>query len=155
MYDSQQPRRAAIILLVCLLLFWQAVFFESTPSTLQANNGTVESWCPIPEHMPVLDHGHGLRPSSDFSTDGAIEIQVERLSSAVRVPTESWDDNGDVDVDPRWKAFEEFHKVLSALFPKVYGSTEPHVLYGLYSSRPLVIILLISRSHIVTASSTH
>lgn len=93
----------------------------------------MESWCPIPEPIPVLDHTDHLRPSSDFAEDGAIHNQVQRLSAAVRVATESWDDNGDVDVDPRWEVFDEFHRVLRRLFPKVYGEWVP-VFRGLRSS---------------------
>ena len=153
MCHREQTRHAIwarVFIFIFLILVWQAILIKPLPHNIES----VESWCQIPEPIPVLDHGHGLRPSSDFSTNAAIQIQVKRLSSAVRVATESWDDNGDVDVDPRWRAFETFHAVLKSLFPKVYGRMELHVLYGFYSSRLLGISLPSSTSHIVTASST-
>ena len=86
------------------------------------NDENIHSWCLIPE--PVQARGDGLRPSTVFTETEAIEKQVERLSSAVRVATESWDDNGNVDVDPRWGTFDEFHQVLKGLFPLVYDRRE-------------------------------
>ncbi|KAI1470879.1 Zn-dependent exopeptidase [Daldinia caldariorum] len=53
-----------------------------------------------------------------------LELQVQRLSAALRVPTESYDDNGNVDEDPRWKTFEDFHQVLERLFPLVHSQLE-------------------------------
>ena len=85
-------------------------------------NGT-ESWCLLPNALTILDHGDDLRPSLQFLTNASIQTQVERLSAAVRVPTESWDDNGDVGTDPRWEIFGQFHVVLQKLFPLVYVET--------------------------------
>ncbi len=111
---------AAFLLVFPGFVLWQAFkpFDLSIQASPPSNEGT-ESWCPIPEPEDLQHCDDGLRPSSDFSKPGSIEIQVERLASAVRVATESWDDNGDVDVDPRWKSFDEFHRVLRELFPKV------------------------------------
>lgn len=51
--------------------------------------------------------------------DEQLALQVKRLSAAVQVPTESYDDNGEVDEDPRWETFQQFHNVLQDLFPLV------------------------------------
>ncbi|KAF3061867.1 Carboxypeptidase S [Daldinia childiae] len=53
-----------------------------------------------------------------------LQLQVERLSAAVRVPTESYDDNGDVDEDPRWETFQDLHQVLKQLLPLVHSQLE-------------------------------
>ncbi|EMR68640.1 putative vacuolar carboxypeptidase protein [Eutypa lata UCREL1] len=56
-----------------------------------------------------------------------LQLQIDRLTAAVQVPTESFDDNGDANEDPRWETFEDFHKVLSELFPLVHSNLElPH-----------------------------
>lgn len=115
-----------IWLAVLLLLFSAFSLYQALQSTNVSGNGTsefkeIDSWCPIPEFEDIQHRGDDLRPSLDFQKPESIELQVKRLSAAVHVPTESWDDNGDVDVDPRWKSFDEFHRILKWLFPKVYG----------------------------------
>lgn len=110
---------AVLILLFSAFSLYQAL--QSSNASRDRSSGIKEiaSWCPIPELKDIQHRGDGLRPSLDFQKLESIELQVQRLSAAVRVPTESWDDNDDVDVDPRWKNFDEFHRVLKKLFPKV------------------------------------
>lgn len=121
MTDRKEMLKTAILLFVPVALLYQTINSIGISShTVRARHERIESWCPIPEPS-VLDLTGHLRPSSDFAKDEAIDVQVQRLSAAVRVATESWDDNGDVDVDPRWEVFEEFHQVLRAHFPRVYG----------------------------------
>ncbi|KAF2200383.1 vacuolar carboxypeptidase-like protein Cps1 [Delitschia confertaspora ATCC 74209] len=47
---------------------------------------------------------------------------VERLSAAVQIPTESFDDMGLVGEDPRWKIFFDFEAYLKATFPLVHST---------------------------------
>jgi Gly-Xaa carboxypeptidase len=42
---------------------------------------------------------------------------ADRLSGAVRIATESFDDMGPVGVDPRWNIFQEFHDYLEKTYP--------------------------------------
>lgn len=122
MTDRKETLKTVVLLFVPVVLLYQAVnSFGNSRHTVRLHHERMESWCPIPE--PVLDLAHDLRPSSDFAKDEAINIQVQRLSAAVRVATESWDDNGEVDVDPRWEVFDEFHRALRVHFPKVYGKS--------------------------------
>lgn len=77
-----------------------------------------DHWCPLPElALPIHD---GLGPSDRFMKHEHLELQVSRLSAAVRIPTESYDDSGPVGVDPRWDVFQEFHELLAELFPLTY-----------------------------------
>lgn len=144
----------SICLAVFLLLFSASSLYQAPQSTNVFGDGTskfkeMDSWCPIPEFEDIQHRGDGLRPSLDFQKPESIELQVERLSAAVHVPTESWDDNGDVDVDPRWKSFDEFHRILKRLFPKVYGwSTLPCIKY----SSPLEIVMKSLSSRKFTAT---
>ena len=80
----------------------------------------VNTWCPVsPLPAPSQDN---LTSSTNFgNSKDLIKQQVERLSSAVNVPTISYDDNDDVDKDPRWHAFVTLHEVLKKQFPKVYA----------------------------------
>lgn len=131
---------------------WIAVFLLlfSAFSLYQAIQSTkIDSWCPIPELEDIQHRGDGLRPSLDFQKPESIELQVKRLSAAVHVPTQSWDDNGDVDVDPRWKSFDEFHRILKWLFPKVY---EKRTLPCLKTSSFLEIVMKSLSSRKFTAT---
>lgn len=110
---------AVFILLLSAFSLYQALQSYNVSRDGSSGIKEIDSWCPIPEPEDIRHRGDGLRPSLDFQKPESIELQVKRLSAAVHVPTESWDDNDDVDVDPRWKNFDEFHRVLKELFPKV------------------------------------
>ncbi len=45
------------------------------------------------------------------------DVSVERLSGAVRIRTESFDDMGEVGADPRWDIFYSFADYLGKTFP--------------------------------------
>ncbi|KAF7308646.1 Gly-X carboxypeptidase [Mycena chlorophos] len=47
---------------------------------------------------------------------------VRRLSGAIQIPTEVFDDMLDVADDPRWEVFAPFHDYLSESFPLVYST---------------------------------
>ena len=86
---------------------------------INTSKGDVSSWCPLPDKLPELKDG--LDPSTKFEQSEFVQRQLERLSAAVRVATESYDDNGDVGIDHRWQPFFHFHDVLADLFPLVRG----------------------------------
>lgn len=75
----------------------------------------LDSWCPLPDVVTPLDYS--LLSSDHFDEPGVLETQVQRLSAAVQAPTESFDDNGEVDEDLRWTAFNDFHMILEESFP--------------------------------------
>jgi Gly-Xaa carboxypeptidase len=80
----------------------------------------IDTWCPVPQIPAQLQDG--LKSSADFGNDeDLIKQQVERLSAAVNIPTISYDDNDDVDKDPRWHAFVTLHEVLKKQFLRVYA----------------------------------
>ncbi|KAI0388059.1 carboxypeptidase S [Hypomontagnella monticulosa] len=81
-----------------------------------------ENWCPLPNVTAPGDDG--FKPSEYLMDSQHLELQVQRLSAAVKVPTESFDDNGEVDEDPRWETFQDFHNVLEQLFPLVHSKLE-------------------------------
>ncbi|CAA7262813.1 unnamed protein product [Cyclocybe aegerita] len=60
--------------------------------------------------------------NTQISTLDFQESAVNWLAGAVRVPTESFDDMGDVGVDPRWDAFKPFHEYLFSAFPLVHAT---------------------------------
>ena len=56
-----------------------------------------------------------------IGTDTFRNASVQRLSGAVRVQTESFDDLGAVGEDARWDVFYDFHAYLKATFPLVHA----------------------------------
>ncbi|KJR88076.1 Gly-Xaa carboxypeptidase [Sporothrix schenckii 1099-18] len=76
--------------------------------------------CDLPP--PVAPPASDGLPSADelFGSAEARELQAHRLAAAVRVPSVSYDDMQDVDVDPRWVVFADLHRVFEALFPVVH-----------------------------------
>ena len=125
------PRLIAFMVIVFLLLTTvSSVMRRKEPFDLPANGHpgnerpqedvAVNTWCPVSQLPPASQDG--LISLVDFgNSKDLIKQQVERLSAAVNVPTISYDDNGDVDKDPRWHAFVTLHEVLKPHFPRVYA----------------------------------
>ncbi|VUC31669.1 unnamed protein product [Clonostachys rosea] len=117
-----------------------------------------DSWCPLVDAIEPLDDG--LEDSIYFMTAERQNIQAERLSKAVQIPTESFDDNGEVDEDPRWKTFDHFHQVLEDLFPLVHAHFKRQkvntygLLFTLRGSNPsLKPVLFTAHQDVVPAGS--
>ncbi|KND88095.1 Carboxypeptidase S [Tolypocladium ophioglossoides CBS 100239] len=120
---SKRPLRQRSPWLLCLLCMSGLVLYQlplhSSPSLQQGRSD--DTWCRLPDVVAPQDDG--LRISKHFMGSTALALQVERLSAAVQVPTESHDDGGRVDEDPRWAVFGDFHGVLERLFPLVYATS--------------------------------
>jgi Gly-Xaa carboxypeptidase len=153
------------------LISWLCVatlFPSSRPSMAVFSHdkgSTIDSWCPFPQTVSPAKSGRdeitsSLPPSKDISGKDWIGRQVERLSAAVNVPTESYDDNGDVEEDPRWRTFPELHTALQSLFPEVHNKAEREFVnrYGLVytlrgTSDDLKPVMLTAHQDVVPASS--
>ncbi|KAI1416997.1 carboxypeptidase S [Hypoxylon sp. FL1857] len=153
-----------LLVLLCLIPLYLNPSLRSRARRLnrlssgRPHYGDPEKWCPLPNvTAPGED---GLKSSEHFMSSQQLQLQVQRLSKAVRVPTESYDDNGGVDEDPRWDTFGEFHRVLKQMFPLVHSHLELRKVnrYGLqYTFRGkspfLKPILLTAHQDIVPAGT--
>ncbi|KAK9416849.1 hypothetical protein SUNI508_09321 [Seiridium unicorne] len=76
--------------------------------------------CELPQVLdPAKD---GLQASRDlFDNQKALLKQVERHGTLVKVPSISYDDNGEPGEDPRWNVFYELHATLAKLYPFVHA----------------------------------
>ncbi|KAI0152156.1 carboxypeptidase S [Hypoxylon sp. NC0597] len=171
-HGRSKPRNRNRNLLFCLLVFLCLIPLYFNPSLRsrakhclnrpfgsRSHYDDPEKWCPLPDITVPGDDG--LESSEHLMSSQQSKLQVQRLSAAVRVPTESYDDNGDVDEDPRWETFSEFHLVLERLFPLVHYHLELRKVnrYGLqYTFRgtdaSLKPILLTAHQDVVPASTT-
>ncbi|KAH9216714.1 carboxypeptidase [Leptodontidium sp. 2 PMI_412] len=62
-----------------------------------------------------------LSAAFDFiSTPTFLNASIERLSGAVKIKTETFDDLGEIGVDKRWDVFYAFHEYLENTFPLVH-----------------------------------
>ncbi|KAF4121419.1 hypothetical protein GMORB2_1826 [Geosmithia morbida] len=129
--NSRPQARKSLLGLVALVLFIGLVFtpfpYSHAPNRIlgsfrENSYNAYDSWCPLSD--PVVSHNDSLKESEHLFSDVQRSLQVKRLSTAVRVPTESYDDNGEVDEDPRWETFLKFHSVLEHLFPLVHSQLE-------------------------------
>lgn len=59
-----------------------------------------------------------------LESDAFRSVAIERLSGAVQIPTQSYDDMDDVGDDPRWEIFFNFAEYLEETFPLVHASLE-------------------------------
>lgn len=81
------------------------------------NKELIASWCNLPPvaKQPV----DGFKESGRLMGKDIRQRQIDRLSAAINVPTESHDDLGEFGRDRRWEKFDYLHKVLQAHFPRV------------------------------------
>lgn len=64
-----------------------------------------------------------LNKMQDFLTsDKFEEMAIKRLSEAVQIPTESFDDMGEIGEDKRWDVMYDFAAYLKSTFPRVHDS---------------------------------
>lgn len=84
----------------------------------RSNEQNIPFKCELP---PSVDpSSDGLPEARDiFTGEDALKLQVERHSAIVRVPTISYDDNGEPTEDPRWNIFYTLHDTLESLYPNV------------------------------------
>lgn len=156
---EQWQNFAFLATIMVLLWGFTSITTDSTIPTVSSSRS--DEWCPLPETASILaSSDDGLKPSTKLTTEAYRKKQVDRLSAAVRHPTESFDDNGDVDTDSRWKTFDGFHETLRVLFPLIHreASLDKVNRYGLVftlagSSRDLKPAMLTAHQDVVPASS--
>lgn len=116
------PRKKSITLAALTLSLSAGILAQYAQVHLQNIDDVAipkqELSCILPEpHAPSGEDG--LYPSSHFWNSEIMTLQIHRLSEAVKIPSVSYDDMGDVHNDTRWLVFEELHAVLESLFPRV------------------------------------
>ncbi|OTA99801.1 hypothetical protein M426DRAFT_252317 [Hypoxylon sp. CI-4A] len=169
--ERRKPCHKGRNLLLCLLAFTCSItlYFKSSlrsqarhclsqSVTSRLRSSDPEKWCPLSEVISPGDDG--LKESVHFMNTQQLQLQVQRLSAAVRVPSESYDDNGDVDEDPRWAPFEDLHQALEQLFPLTHSQFELHkvnrfgLLYTLRGTDPSLKPLLLTAHQDVVPAGT-
>lgn len=65
-------------------------------------------------------HGALDKAYEHLSSSAFRNASIERLSGAVRIPTQTFDDLGDVGEDSRWDVFFDFYAYLEQTFPRIH-----------------------------------
>ncbi|KAK4498733.1 hypothetical protein PRZ48_009243 [Zasmidium cellare] len=123
---APRPQHGARRAVLFTLLSAAACFFWFSPSLIPdvgLSNGSTSSknQCQqVPALWPAEDNDR-VKQAYDYLFTPAFEnASIARLSGAVQIRTESYDDLGEVGEDPRWDAFYGFHEYLEATFPKIH-----------------------------------
>lgn len=80
----------------------------------------IKKICVQPAVKTLPDDELSRQLAATMESEDYLRKSVERMTGAVRVRTESFDDMGPVGEDPRWDVFGEFHEFLERTFPRVY-----------------------------------
>jgi Gly-Xaa carboxypeptidase len=130
---STNGRRQIVFLVIIAVTIWCGVPFLPTISDITSritarphvSSTQKHQQC---EQVPTLwpaAAGDKLQQAYDFLFTPAFEnASIARLSAAVQIPTESFDDLGPIGDDKRWDVFYNFHHYLNATFPRVHAQLE-------------------------------
>lgn len=92
---------------------------------------------PVPDTSGICQQHAFVRLSDDdiskalekaLSSEDYRKDSADRLTGAVQIATESFDDMGSVGDDKRWDIFQDFHDYLQNTYPKMYISRLPAML---------------------------
>ncbi|KAK4032807.1 hypothetical protein C8A01DRAFT_20174 [Parachaetomium inaequale] len=120
----KRPQRKSFALVFLSLILFCVTFsdFGFLQRLLPQNGGAVDfkSGCTQPE--PLLPgQNSDLEKAYDHIASSAFRnATIKRLSAAVQVKTESFDDLGAIGEDPRWDVFYGFHDFLEKTFPRIH-----------------------------------
>jgi hypothetical protein len=125
-------RYSWIVAVILLLIF---IGLLALPKRMSRKPGDIEDDydedAPIPDPNGICKQSYMKQlPDDDISralekalgSEDYLRDSVQRLSGAVRIPTESFDDMGPVGEDPRWEVFQEFHNYLAKMYPNMYDA---------------------------------
>ena len=113
-----------------LLVIFIGLLLIPKPSNTQADiDDDYDYDIPIPDSSGICKQLEPMELPNDhiqealeraLQSDIYRQGSVQRLSGAVQIPTESFDDMGPADEDPRWQVFQRFHNYLMETYPEVY-----------------------------------
>lgn len=112
------------------LAFWACLRYyitaRSTPHWyLGPSNPTSKPRCPQIEPLRPTRQTKELDDVENYLVSQAFrDIEISRLSDAVKIPTQSFDDMGGVGADPRWDIFYSFADYLSKTYPLTHSTLQ-------------------------------
>jgi hypothetical protein len=135
LYTPHPPSKRSVlnryswIVAAALLILFIGLLVVPTPShNPKDTDDDYDDDTPIPDSSEIckqlslekLPDDDILRAlATALNSDEYLRDSVQRLSGAVKIPTESYDDMGPVGEDSRWDVFGEFHEYLEKTYPHV------------------------------------
>ncbi|KAL2063112.1 hypothetical protein VTL71DRAFT_6184 [Oculimacula yallundae] len=118
---KSQVRRKLAWTLIPLTLGY-LTFSHITPraSSSHSHHVNYTAQCIQPSALFPKDTPELAKAFEYVSTPAFFNTSIERLSGAVRMKTETFDDLGEIGVDKRWDVFYAFHEYLEKTFPRVH-----------------------------------
>ncbi|PSN73487.1 vacuolar carboxypeptidase-like protein Cps1 [Corynespora cassiicola Philippines] len=124
-YQVLRPFLQACLLVGVILLTLRNIHIPSPWNTQTPSTSLSEPKCPQVEPLAPSRKSEELDAMEDFLTSETFRNKsIARLSGAVKVPTESFDDLGAVGKDPRWDVFYPFASYLRETFPLVHSTLQ-------------------------------
>jgi Gly-Xaa carboxypeptidase len=116
--------KITLLLLANVFVFRNYIIERTRPPWNAETPEASKSRCPQVEPLVLkstkeLDHMDDYLKSETFRNQS-----IERLSGAVRIPTQSFDDLGAVGADPRWDIFYSFADYLAKTFPLAHSTLQ-------------------------------
>jgi Gly-Xaa carboxypeptidase len=124
---APKSRKAAL----CLLPLAAAAYFCGPALVRSVASASVDEqavWaskglCAQPDPLFPSDSGESLEKAYNYISSSAFRnATIKRLSGAVQVKSESFDDLGVIGQDKRWDVFYDFSKYLEETFPLIHKS---------------------------------
>jgi Gly-Xaa carboxypeptidase len=112
----------SVILVLVLFLMLSTSQAISSSQDAQGHSHPGQRACPqFPAIQSVSEDRKKLEKEvgDEIGSDEFFDKSLKRMQGAVQIPTESFDDMGKVNEDPRWDIFIEFHDYLKKTFPLV------------------------------------
>lgn len=98
-------------------------------SSIVAHKPKYQPQCPAQEVIGPVSHPEITTKNVEtlFKSDAFKILSINRLSGAVQIPTEDFDQMGPVDEDERWDVFYKLEKYFKATFPLLHEHLELEV----------------------------
>jgi Gly-Xaa carboxypeptidase len=133
--ETERPQRswsssASLRVFFPLLALWfllrnYIIITGSTPQWQLSTNTGSKAGCPQVEPLfPSRTSGQLNDTEIYLDSDDFRKLAIDRLSGAVQIPTQSYDDMGDIGADPRWDIFNSFADYLAKTFPLTHASLQ-------------------------------
>ncbi|KAJ4320639.1 hypothetical protein N0V94_003287 [Neodidymelliopsis sp. IMI 364377] len=113
------------LLALWFLLRNYIIITGSTPQWQPSTNTGSKVGCPQVEPLLPSRTSEQLNDTEIYlDSDDFRKLAIDRLSGAVQIPTQSYDDMGEIGADPRWDIFNSFADYLAKTFPLTHASLQ-------------------------------
>lgn len=128
-YDVSKSRRRSYVFCVLLLIFvgplWMNRYIWFHPRDRESPPIQLEAQCPQIDPLLPNINSPALSKMEDYLDSNKFRNEtIVRMSGAIQIPSESYDDLGPVGEDKRWDTMYDLAAYLENSFPLVYSKLE-------------------------------